>query len=363
MSAKLKTFISNYRLHIIVYSLLFTLSGGISYIVANKSKISSASPRTKIAQVVQPVNAPPPSPTPTSVPFKELTIPYLRNRQYVSTITNMNVVADKGSFTAYTASYDSDGNKVNGYLTIPNTEMPEGGWPAVVFVHGYIPPTIYKTLVNYVSYADYLAKNGLVVFKIDLQGHGESEGKAFGAYYSGNYVIDTLNAYSALRKLPSVNPDKVGLWGHSMGGNVTFRSFVAKNIPKLAIWAGAVYTYEDLQEFRIDDNSYRPPVDQSERQRFRDMLFAQHGSFDPASQYWQQVVPTNHLDGLTGSVQIHHAVDDNVVNIDYSRNLIKILDSSGVDNQLIEYSAGSHNLTGASFTQAMEASAKFLSQY
>jgi dipeptidyl aminopeptidase/acylaminoacyl peptidase len=230
-----------------------------------------------------------------------------------------------------------------------------------VFVHGYIPPTLYKTTVNYQSYIDFLARRGLVVFKIDLRGHDQSEGEAGGAYYSPDYVVDVLNARAALANLPSVNPEKIGLWGHSMAGNVVFRSMaVGRNIDRAVIWAGAVYTYEDLAQFRINDNSYRPPGEGSERRRKRDELFAMYGPFDPTSWFWKQVPGTNYLDGVRGNLQIHHAVDDGVVDIGYSRNLMNVLEGTGINAELFEYQNGGHNLTGASFTTAMGRSAEFL---
>ena len=48
---------------------------------------------------------------------------------------------------------------------------------------------------------DYLAQNGFVVFKIDLRGHGDSEGEPGGGYFGADYVTDTLNAHSALETL------------------------------------------------------------------------------------------------------------------------------------------------------------------
>jgi len=100
-------------------------------------------------------------------------------------------------------------------MTFPKTKSETGKFPAIVFVHGYIPPQEYKTTVNYVSYVDYLAKNGFMVFKIDLRGHGDSEGEAGGAYYSDDYVVDTLNAVEALRSSDFVDPERIGLWGHT----------------------------------------------------------------------------------------------------------------------------------------------------
>lgn len=296
----------------------------------------------------------------TPFPFQELTIPYLRSREYSSELGELDQAMETNSYTGYLTSYDSDGLKINGLLTIPKEDPPEGGFPAVVFVHGYIPPTLYRTLENYNSYVEYFASRGIVVFKIDLRGHAESEGEAGGAYYSGDYVIDVLNAYSALQNFDRVNPERIGLWGHSMAGNVVFRAMtVNQNIPKVVIWAGAVYSYQDFAEFRINDDSYRPPGANTERRRKRDELFNMYGEFISDSSFWQQVPATNYLDGVKGAVQIHHAVNDDVVDVGYSRNLMEILAMSQIAHELFEYQSGGHNITGGSFSQAMQRSAQF----
>src|SRR5258708_9975588 len=130
--------------------------------------------------------------------------------------------------------------------------MPDGGWPAIVFVHGYIDPTIYKTTQNYVAYVDYLARNGFVVFKIDLRGHDKSEGQASGAYYSSYYVIDTLNAREALKVSDFVNPNKVGLWGHSMAGKIYFRRFLVKtNISTIIFLGRTCFKNNEFYLFKI----------------------------------------------------------------------------------------------------------------
>jgi dipeptidyl aminopeptidase/acylaminoacyl peptidase len=294
-----------------------------------------------------------------SLAFQELTIPYLKKRDYQSSLGPLQRLAQNTDFTSYLTSYDSDGLKINGLLTIPQGEEPAQGWPAIVFVHGYIPPSTYQTQANYNSYVDYLAKNGFVVFKIDLRGHGDSEGEAGGGYFSGDYVIDTLNARAALAQSDFVNPRKIGLWGHSMSGNIVMRSLAAQpDIPAIVIWAGAVYTYEDMQELGINDNSYRPQ-EGLERKKKREELRAAHGDFDKESDFWQQVPPTNYLENIQGVIQIHHATNDPVVSIEYSRNLTNILENTDIFHQLFEYPSGGHNLTGTSFTQAMQRTVEF----
>lgn len=296
-------------------------------------------------------------------PFQELTIPYLKKRTYESQVGELTKYNSQSNYESFLTSYDSDGLQINGLLTIPTTQKPENGYPAIAFIHGYIPPTLYRTEENYASYVDYFASRGFVVFKIDLRGHDESEGEASGAYYSGDYVVDVLNAYSALENMSEVDSSKIGLWGHSMAGNVVFRALAVKpNIPKVVIWAGAVYTYDDFAEFGIDDNSYRPPGENTERQRKRDELFDLYGRYSNDSWFWKQVPATNYLDGVAGAVQVHHAINDTVVGIGYSRNLMSVLDKTQVPHELFEYQSGGHNLTGSAFTQAMQRSVDFYLQ-
>lgn len=299
-------------------------------------------------------------PTPTVFKFQELTIPYLRKRKYFSKTGELNKNYENSEYTAYLTNYESDGFKVNALLTKPAGRAPEGGWPAIIFIHGYIPPMQYNTLQNYYSYVDYLARKGFVVFKIDLRGNGNSEGEPGGAYYSADYIIDTLNAYSALQNTDFVNSTKIGLWGHSMAGNIVMRSFAVKpDIPAVVIWAGAVYSYTDQQLYGINDSSYRPPGLSTERQRRRQEIRNLYGEPKADNFFWQQMAPVNYLKDLKGAVQIHHALDDAVVNIGYSRDLIKLLDNTSVIHRLYEYQSGGHNLSGAAFNQAMQRTVDF----
>ncbi len=302
-------------------------------------------------------------PTPTPDPFYDLTIPYLRERYYESSLGDLKPYTKAGSYQSYVTSYDSDGLTIFGLLTIPAGQKPAEGWPAIVFVHGYIAPSIYKTTQRYEDHVDFLARNGLVVFKIDLRGHDQSEGQPGGAYYSSDYVIDVLNARAALQKTDFVNPNGVGLWGHSMAGNVTFRAMVAEqNIPAVVVWAGAGYTYDDFVKYGVDDNSYRPPQQDSAITRRRTLLRELHGTYNPDDEFWKQVSPQNYLEGVMGAINLHHAADDSVVNVGYGRDLMKVLDGTAIEHELYEYQNGGHNIEGVSFNLAMERTVNFFIQ-
>lgn len=328
----------------------------LSSVIFVKGFVSKKSPQQMIQNAL--------IPSPTSFPFQELTVPYLRKREYKSSLGNLEKYSESSNYTSYLTTYTSDGLRINALMTIPKSEKPEKGFPAIVFVHGYIPPTQYRTTEKYVEYIDYLAKNGFVVFKIDLRGHGQSEGNPGGGYFGSDYVVDTLNAYGALQSANFINSKAIGLWGHSMAGNILLRSFVVKpEIPAVVIWAGAVYSYVDRDKYGINDNSFRPPNLGGSIQNRRQQLMQKYGSPSATSSFWKQVIPTNYLGDLRGAIQIHHAVNDDVVNIGYSRDLMVLLDKTIVPHELWEYPTGGHNIEGVSFTQAMERTVSFFKKY
>lgn len=349
------------RFNILKYKLLIVLSLLILIVIAlilslQKKPITSQNLKTNIT------NSKNLSPTP--MPFEELTIPYLRRKEYQSNLSKLNKISENSNYTSYLTSYSSDNLKINGLLTIPNTEKPVQGFPAIVFVHGYIPPSQYRTTERYADYINYFANRGFVVFKIDLRGHGDSEGEPGGAYYSSDYVIDTLNAYSALQKSEFVNPQKIGLWGHSMAGNILLRSLAVKpNIPAISIWAGAGYTYTDLSEYGISDASYMPQPSDSVRLRRRQLIRQVYGDPKDGNPFWRQVAPTSYFDDFKGAIQLNHAIDDNVVSIGYSRNLDNLLKLTSIPHEIYEYPTGGHNITGFYWTKAMQNTVIFFEKY
>ena len=86
------------------------------------------------------------------------------------------------------------------------------------------------------------------MFKPDYRGNGNSEGKPTSTYFAPDYTNDILNAVATLKKYPVSNPEKIGLWGHSDGGNAILRSVVVdtKDIKAAVIWGGVLAPYSDL---------------------------------------------------------------------------------------------------------------------
>ena len=116
-------------------------------------------------------------------------IAVMRQRSYPGSKIVIEKELEKGvNYRRYYAYYLSEGLKIYGLLTVPLAQMPEGGFPALVFLHGYIAPAVYRTTERYLAYTDWLSRSGYVVYKIDLRGHDRSEGIAEGAGFRHAHV-------------------------------------------------------------------------------------------------------------------------------------------------------------------------------
>lgn len=303
-----------------------------------------------------------------------ISIDYLRSINISSEKVKIEEELTNGSnYKRYIASYLSEGNRVYGLLTIPIENEPVNGFPAIIFNHGYIPPTQYQTTEGYVSYVDYLAKNGFVVFKIDFRGNGRSKGDPSGSYFSSAYTIDIISALKSLQKFEKVDPKKIGLWGHSMAGNAVLRAMLVSNEIKAGvIWSGAVYSYEDFVKYKISDNSYthRPDtnktgVEQKNRETSAEIqkIRSDSGGINFNNEFWTAISLTKNIKYLSAPLQLNHSTNDPVVNIGYSRDLVKVLKDNSKAYEFYEYEGGGHNITSPYFEQAMEKTVNFFKKY
>ncbi|MBZ0298249.1 MAG: alpha/beta fold hydrolase [Anaerolineae bacterium] len=326
----------------VLWIILFALSTGLS--------------GSLIAQD-EPTEEPTEESTPEFEVGQELTIDVLRQREIEGSDILVEQTLQNGvNYAQYIASYTSEGNKIYGLLTIPLGDVPEGGFKAIVFNHGFIPPATYRTTERYVAYVDALARSGFVVFKIDLRGHGDSEGEPQGSYFSPDYAIDAISALKSLQRMDIVDPQGIGMWGHSMAGNLVLRAMLMEpDVKAGVIWAGAVYSYDDLTRYGISDPSFTPSVAQQQfpTRRMGQILRETYGSPDSSVPYWQAVSLTEHIDLLESPLQLHHALNDDVVNVAYSYDLSTVLQQHGKFHELYTYEGGGHNISSPYFEEAM----------
>lgn len=294
----------------------------------------------------------------------DLTIAALREREIEgSEITFEQMLASGFNYDQYIVSYRSEGLQIYGLLTVPVGDVPEGGFKAIVFNHGYIPPATYRTTERYVAYVDALARSGFVVFKIDMRGHGDSEGQSMGSYFSPVYTIDAISALKSLQTLDFVDPEGIGMWGHSMAGNLVLRAMLVEPAIKAGvIWAGAVYSYDDFAQYAISDTSFVRNEQSLGARRRREIIEA-YGPPNTEVAFWQAVSLTENIEYLESPLQIHHAVDDDVVNIGYSIDLVAVLEENDKVYEFYQYEGGGHDIDSPYFEDAMERTIAFFQEH
>ncbi len=303
---------------------------------------------------------------PSKQSLDPLTIQSMRERSYLgSDIKIEDNLGSNGNYNQYIASYKSDGLKIYALLTVPIGQKPKSGWPVIIFNHGYIPPDQYRTTERYVAYVDYFARNGYLVFKPDYRGNGNSQGQPEGAYYSPAYATDVLNALSSIKKFKEADPSKIGMWGHSMGGNITLRDLVVdtKDIKAAVIWGGVVGSYEDLIYNWQRKVPYRPgPYELSLRNRSRQDLIKAHGDPRQNPAFWNSIDPTSYVKDITTPIQLDVGGSDEEVPVQFSMSLRDKLQKAGKTVEFYEYPGSDHNISQG-FDLAMQRSLDFFNKY
>ncbi|MBM3123673.1 MAG: S9 family peptidase [Chloroflexi bacterium] len=292
-----------------------------------------------------------------------MSIPALREgKNPGSDIVIVKELTRGSNYRRYYAYYLSEGLKIYALLTMPDAPEPDKGWPAIVFPHGYIPPDVYRTTERYIAYVDELAKAGYVVFRIDYRGHDASEGEARGAYGNPGYMNDVLNALASLQRHPSVDPQRVGMWGHSMGGYLTLRAMViTDDIRAGVIWAGVVASYTEML-YNWRRSAFFTPSPSSRGIGWRTQWLEAYGPPETNPTFWNSVSATSYLADLSGPLQLHHGMEDEDVPVEFSIRLAEQARNAGQSVDLYIYEGDNHNIS-ENFSTAMDRTIRFFDQY
>ncbi|GAP15843.1 alpha/beta hydrolase family [Longilinea arvoryzae] len=276
-----------------------------------------------------------PSPTPTSTPtpdpYADVTVAGLRSRTYGS--GELEVVQRYGrnaDFTRYEIRYPSDGLSIAGFMNVPNGEGP---FPVIIAIHGYIEPGRYNTLDYSATYADSLAQAGYLVLHPNLRGYTPSDDGP--NRFRAGYAVDVLNLIAILEAqagrpgpLEQADPDRLGLWGHSMGGGVAIRVMVVSpEVDAVALY-GSMSADDDLNFERINTFFKTGNLGIEELQA--------------SPEDFARISPVNFLADVRAAVSIHHGGADLAVPPAWSDDLCQRLQDLGKDVECFSYPGQPH---------------------
>jgi hypothetical protein len=146
-------------------------------------------------------------------------------------------------------SFQSKDNvTLSGTITSP---VGAGPYRAVVLVSGSGPNTRDEPIFGHKPFlllADWMSRHDIVVLRYDKRGTGKSTGD-YSAAKMSNFADDASAAVDFISKYPNVDQHKIGLLGHSEGGDVAPMVATRRaDIVFIAMLAGPVVTgYEILK--------------------------------------------------------------------------------------------------------------------
>ena len=124
------------------------------------------------------------------------------------------------TFVAERVVYESDGLRIVGFLAYPKG-APEGAarLPCVLWNRGGNREFGAITPANFLGRAQRVTAWGYVLFASNYRGSPGSEGQD---EFGGSDVNDVHNAIRVFDNLPFADRDRIGMWGHSRGGMMTY---------------------------------------------------------------------------------------------------------------------------------------------
>jgi len=123
------------------------------------------------------------------------------------------------------------GIKLAGTLTLPQSEGP---FPAVILITGSGQQNRDEEIFGHRPFlvlSDYLTRQGIAVLRVDDRGIGGSTGN-FSQATTEDFAGDVLAGVEYLKNRTEINPDQIGLIGHSEGGLIA--PMVAVKSPDIA---------------------------------------------------------------------------------------------------------------------------------
>jgi uncharacterized protein len=182
--------------------------------------------------------------------------------------------------------------------------------PLVVICHGFVGNRIGVDRL-FLLVGRQLAAKGYLVIRFDYAGCGESEG-IYGEHGLDSMIAQTRSVLDYGLSLDSVDPLRVTLLGHSLGGAVALLTGTKdKRVKSLALWSPVAHPFNDILRI-VGRGLYDESVKKGEADylgyRLKPQFFEslqQHQPFQEAPQFH-------------GDVFIAHGTSDEIIPTDYS---------------------------------------------
>ena len=144
------------------------------------------------------------------------------------------------------------GIRLAGTLTIPHSKGP---FPAVILITGSGGQDRNETVFGHRPFlvlADYLTRKGIAVLRVDDRGVGGSTGNLLESTIE-DFAGDVLTGVNYLMSRKEIDPERIGLIGHSEGGDIApIAAVQSSDVAFIVLMAGTGLTLEKSMYLQDD---------------------------------------------------------------------------------------------------------------
>src|SRR5687768_3289606 len=344
----------------------------------NVSSPVTMSPSHVLAETITPSPVPTLTFTPAATPtVEELVFPYtiegLRQHKFQSgEIHIRSTLSENEFYTSYLIDYPSDGLTITGIMQIP---VGDGPFPVILMNHGFFSRGVYRSGDGTDRASAFLAQYGYITLASDYRSWGDSDiGHSF--FYSG-LTTDVINLLNAISSIPEADPDRIGMWGHSMGGGVTMKVLTIDSRVNAAVlyspvsaddadiinrWGAGCFGDIVAGEKIVGCNSSDVVPENLPRALQDAYRFAATDL-----ETLKDISSFYHLENITAPIQIHYGTEDGRLLSgtppEWSRKLNQGLLDAGKQVELFQYEGQRHSFIGQSWFDFMGRTLRFFDQY
>jgi len=275
-----------------------------------------------------------------------VSLPALKEKQFDGReLKLVKVLAKNAIYTRYYITYKSGELTISGIMNVPKSRGP---FPVIITNHGYINPAVYTNGRGLKREQDYLARHGYAVLHPDYRNHNGSD-KTTGDSLEQHlgYVEDVINAVYAIKtsRLSSLDKERIGLLGHSLGGGIALSVMVTKPdlVKAYVLFAPMSSDYRD-NYYRWIVRHREPKYGSPEATR---QIIAKYGSPESNPQFWDEISAKTYIDEVKAPVLVHHGTADKSVPLAWSEKLAKLFSEHKKQLKLEEYPGEPHEFIKA----------------
>lgn len=270
-------------------------------------------------------------------PLEKYTIDRLSEQVFSgSQIVLDEPIATTSAYTTYMFYFISEGNKVTGLAHIPRVASEDRKAPVIVQFRGYVDREKYISGEGTRRSGEVFASNGFISLAPDFLGYGGSDSPSSDIFEERFQTYTTaLNLLASVKTLPLADPDRIGVWGHSNGGQiaVTILEISRQSIPT-TLWAPVSKPFPYSILYYTDEASDRGKLLRKRLAKFEEDYDVEFYSM------------SNYLDRIAAPLQIHQGTADESVPQRWSDELVTALKKLDKDLAYFVYIGADHNMAG-----------------